>query len=102
MEMVAAVEGGAQPVGSCRVAHRLVEVDDAVEGVARANPLVQSLAPCFLLGVEEAGYREAVERGQRRAKDLDAAVVRAPDQLLHGRDQLVDARGFGEGRQGGA
>ena len=74
-----------------RIAHRHVEIDDAVVGFARANPFVHGLPACVLVGrIIRRERREAgaFERQQRAADDLQAARVRTLDQLAEPGDQF--------------
>ena len=65
--------------GVLRVAHGLVEVDDAVEHLRRAYPLVQRAAALLVVGGVVA---VALERGDGCAEDVDAILVSFADNLL--------------------
>jgi hypothetical protein len=76
VQVVTAVEGGQQPQGVGRVPDRLVEVDDAIEGAAGTDPVVDGLAFGFSGGGVVPG---ALERRQRGAEDLQARGVAGLD-----------------------
>jgi hypothetical protein len=63
VEVVAAVVGGQQPKRVGRIPDRLVEVDDAVEGAAGADPVVDGFAFGFPGGGVVPGILEGSARG---------------------------------------
>lgn len=63
MQVVAAVEGGQHARWTARVPDRALEVDDRIEFVAGADPVVDCLANQFLIRCVIAGIGGALERG---------------------------------------
>src|SRR5713226_3170249 len=100
MKVIAAIKRWPDFFWVRRVEHHLFKVNHRIEGVAGSNPLIQSLALCFLLGAEDARDRGgAAEKSLRRSKNLHTPVMRPLDELLHARDQIIDADGFRRGRE---
>ena len=77
--MITAVVAGLQPQRVGRIPDRLVEVEDAVEGAAGADPAVDRLAVGFPGG---GVVHRALERGQGGAEYLQARRVGRFDQVL--------------------
>ena len=86
MQVVARIVGRQHLLRVARVAGRLVEVDHAVIGLARSNPLVQRLSLRFADVRVIAG---APEGRQRRAENLHAPGVSPHDQLLVSGDEVL-------------
>ena len=79
VQVIAGVVRGVEPQRVGRVAHHRVEVDDAVEGAAGADPGVHRLAD----GLARRGVvPRSLERRQGRAEYPHAPGVRQGDQLL--------------------
>src|SRR5438270_4669243 len=78
VKVVAAIVDRQHPGRMVRIAQGLVEIDDRVEGVALAQPLVDLLADRLALGVPGAGQERLVlEWRQRGADDRDPARLAA-------------------------
>src|SRR5713226_6897268 len=60
VKVVAAIVDRQHPGRMVGIAQRLVEIDDRVEGVGLAQPLVDLLADCLALGVPGAGQEGLV------------------------------------------
>src|SRR5256885_15371855 len=89
VKVVAAIVDRQHPGRMVRIAQGLVEIDDRVEGVALAQPLVDLLADRLALRIPGAGQEGLVlERGQRAADDRDAARLAAHGELLEPGDHL--------------
>src|SRR5579864_7473412 len=100
MNVIAAVKRWSNYFRVRRVQQHLFKVNDFIEGVVGSNPLIQNLPLCFLLRAEDAGdHRGAAEGSLRRANHLHAAVMPPLNELLHARDQIIDADGFTRGRK---
>src|SRR5581483_2546279 len=78
VEVVAGIDVGQEDGGLGGIAGDFVEVDDAIEDAAGADPLVVCFAN-LLAGI--GGIPGADIRSQRGAEDLDAVLVSAGDQL---------------------
>ena len=74
-------------LGVLRVAHGLVEVDDAVEHLRRANPVVQCAATLLAVGRIVSAI---LKRCDGATEDIDAPLVGLADNLL---EDLDDALG---------
>ena len=74
-------------LGVLRVAHGLVEVDDAVEHLRRANPVVQCAAALLVVGRIVSAI---LKRCDGATEDIDAPLVGLADNLL---EDLDDALG---------
>ena len=98
MEVVAGVVEREEHAGVGGVGGDFVEVDDAVELVGGADPLVDGLAHLFAGGGLVFRSDEGCEGG---AVDLDAVGVGAGGELAEAGDEVVggdDVVGFGWGR----
>jgi hypothetical protein len=86
MEVVAPIEALEELLRIARIARGLVEIDDAIVGVAGPNPLVE----CLALRLADVGVvRRAPERRQSPSHNLESAGVRARDQLLVRGDEIL-------------
>src|SRR5687767_4863865 len=89
MQVIAGVVLLEQFLGIAWIARRFVEIDDAIVGLARAHPLVESLA----LGLANFGViRRAPERRKGGSVDLEPARARLVDELFVTRDQIFSGR----------
>ena len=84
--MVAGIDVGGVDGGFGWIAHNLVEVDDAIEDAAGADPLIDGLAHLFAGGRRVAGSNVGGERG---AKNLDVVGMGAGDELGEGEDRIL-------------
>src|SRR5271170_6863131 len=85
MEMIARIIGGQECVRMVRIPHRGLEVDDAVESAAGADPVVYRLTDRFpAFGV----VARAMIRSERTPNDRDAMGVSTRDHLLQGEDEV--------------
>ena len=83
VEMVAGIGSGIEDRGIGGIARDLIEVDDAVEDAAGADPLIDGFAHLF------AGWRGVVGadiRSEGSAEDFDAVGMGARDKLGEGGD----------------
>ena len=101
MQVVAAVVFGLDVAGSRWIARERVEIDDAIELTARADPVVDCHADLLLIGVIVAFERAALEcfleRRQRRAEDAKPVSMGALDQLTIAVSDLLCSRLLGVG-----
>src|SRR5438552_13568610 len=89
VKVVAAIVDRQHPGRMVRIAQGLVEIDDRVEGVALAQPLVDLLADRLALRIPGAGQEGLVlEWRQRAADDPDPARLAAHGELLQPGDHL--------------
>src|SRR5688572_30251244 len=86
MQMVAGIVFSSELAGLVRIAHRLIEIHDAIECLGIADPGVHRLAYLLFL---RAVIRRALKGQDRRTDDLDATLVRSRDDLPIGCDQLL-------------
>src|ERR1035441_8267710 len=92
MQVIAAVIGREEADWLIRIAHDLVEIDHAVEGLAGADPFIHSLA-LALLGRWRGG------KGHYGApEDFEAVFVGAPELAQTG-DDVVGGDVFRHGRR---
>src|SRR5438552_17749626 len=93
VEVVAGVEFRSQGARVLRVPHQGIEIDDAIERAATANPRVDRLTRSFFFFREE----ECIPKGQQRpADDRDAPFVRLLDDLQVSGNELIESnRGIG-------
>ena len=86
VQIVAAVVFGLDVAGPRRIARQRVEVDDAVELAARADPVVDRRADLLLVRVivalERAALERFLERRQRRPEDTQPMGVGPLDELM--------------------
>jgi hypothetical protein len=94
--MIARVVSGQEGVGMIWIPDRGLEVDDAIESAAGANPVIHGLADCFAVLRVVAG---AMVRCQRTADDCDAMSVRAHDHLIESGDKIGSRGAVGNGVQ---
>lgn len=92
--MVAVIVASLEAVRGARIAHDGVEVEDAVEGAAGANSLVQGLALGFIFGGVEAGEFGSAEGSEGRADDFDSLFVGSFDELALALDELSGGHDF--------
>src|SRR5213594_2241944 len=89
VKVVAAIVDRQHPGRMVGIAQRPVEIDDRVEGVGLAQPLVDRLAHRLALRVPGAGEEGLIlEWGQRAADDRDPAGLAAHGELLQPGDHL--------------
>src|SRR5262249_30883312 len=86
MEVIAAVEVGPEARRIRRIAHGRIEVDDAIECPAGANPRIDRLSLGLTGRVLVAG---ADERQERAAEDGDTLCMGAADDLLVAGDDCL-------------
>src|ERR1051325_4413032 len=89
MQMIAGIERRKQAIGVLRVARNLSEVDDAVEVVARSNPLVHRLA-VRLCAFSRMIVTGTDKRKDRRTVHHDAVRVSPRNDLFVRRDHPMD------------
>lgn len=100
VQVVAAVVGGQDLRGVVGVTDGLVEIDDAIEFAAGANPGVHFLANLLVLRAVEAVIERITEKGvlegrNRRADGADSLFVSAGDELAIAVDQVLGGQGLG-------
>src|SRR6266404_6313952 len=90
MQMVAGVPDRKHFLGIARVGEALVEIDDSVESVARANPVVHRLLLLPFLQRPIVAGKDGLPPGrQRPTVDLDPCRVRSQDHLFVSADDVV-------------
>src|SRR3989441_11432459 len=95
VEVVAAIVDRQHPGRMVGIAQGLVEIDDRVEGVRLAQPLIDLLADRLALRIPGAGKEGLVlEWRQRAADDPDPARLAAHGELLQPGDHLRGADFF--------
>src|SRR5579875_543046 len=97
MYVIAAIVLSQHTVRMLGILNGLVEIHHTIEGAARSDPVIYLFPLHFLLRSEVAACPCAFKRSQGGAKDFEAMLMGALDQLLQSPDDLASGNGLGFG-----